>query len=159
MCISFHFSSSLSHDFTRANSLLPHPLPPLTGASGRKMTVFFYSKEINLILLRQLQPPIYFGPTKDNRLCREAQSISRFLCQPALMQSKWYKHLNCMLVRFSYCLHSFCRVQARVSVSRCCCVKFSHACLTTTCVSPSPKRQRVIQLSTALQKAGFTRPK
>lgn len=28
---------------------LPHTLPPLTGASGRKMTVFSYSKEINLI--------------------------------------------------------------------------------------------------------------
>lgn len=35
---------------TQANSFLPHPLPPLTGASGRKMTVFFYSKEMNLIL-------------------------------------------------------------------------------------------------------------
>lgn len=60
-----------------------------------------------------------------------------------------------MLVHFSYCLHSFCKVQARVSVPCCWCVRFSHAYLTTTCVPLSLKRHGAIQLSAALQKAGF----
>lgn len=69
------------------------------------------------------------------------------------MQAKWYKHLNCVLVRFSYSLHLFCRVQARVSASSCWCVRFSHAYLTTTFVSPSLRRHGVIQLSAVLQEA------